>query len=383
MFYSDDLYSLYIHWPFCSSKCYYCDFVALEQHEDFQTAYHAALLKEIKLFSEQNPSYNKNITTIFIGGGTPSLYPIELMEELFTLLRRLFNFDNLTEICMEANPADITEERLDAWDSFGIDRISMGVQVLDDNALLKLNRRQRTRDVEQAARIIPKYFDNYSMDLILGLPNVSEKSWFETVNRVIAFKPQHISLYFLTVHEKTPLYFKVQKNTLTLPDEELIIKHYDETITLLEKNGFQQYEISNFAQPGHESQHNQAYWERKPYKGFGIGACSFDGKRRFTNEKNLEHYVKSLLNDNKQAICFQEELSLQQEKIEQFMLILRQNKGGDLQRMVYLLDEHERAAFCEKINLFEKQGLLINNGGIIQLTRKGMILENEIVMQLI
>ena len=383
MFTSDNLYSLYIHWPFCSSKCYYCDFVALEQHSDFQSAYHAALIKEIELFTKENPSYNKNIQTIFIGGGTPSLYPLDLMEELFNFLRTKFNLENLQEICMEANPADITEERLDAWESFGITRISMGVQVLDDNALLKLNRRQRTRDVEQAARLIPKYFDNYSMDLILGLPNVSEQSWFNTVNRVIAFNPQHISLYFLTVHEKTPLYFKVQQNKLTLPNEEQIISHYEKTIDLLANNGFEQYEISNFARPGFASHHNQAYWNRLPYKGFGIGACSFDGTQRFTNEKNLEKYITSLLTNNKQAICFQETLSLQQERIETLMLMLRQNKGGDLQRMVYLLDEHEKSAFYEKITTLEENGLLVKDGEIIRLTRKGMILENEIVMQLI
>jgi len=379
----DALNSLYIHWPFCSSKCFYCDFVALEQHEDFQSAYHAALLKEIELFAATRAPDAQQPKTIFIGGGTPSLYPLDKMEELFTTLRKHFDFSVMQEVSIETNPADITEERLDAWLSFGITRLSMGVQVLDDSILSKLNRRQRIRDVMNAARLIPKYFDNYSMDLILGLPEVSSETWFTTVNQVIAWNPKHVSVYFLTIHEKTPLYYKIEKKELILPNEEIILDDYEKTVLLLEKNGYEQYEISNFAKTGYASSHNQAYWNRLPYKGFGIGACSFDGKKRSTNHNNIQTYCTNLLVSNESIISFEETLSLQQEKMETFMLMLRQRQGGGLHRMLYLVDERERYTFLQKLSLLEEKGLLTQNQGQIQLTRRGMVLENEIIMQLL
>src|SRR5579872_782314 len=169
---------LYIHWPFCSSKCYYCDFVALEQHESFQDAYHDTLCKEIITFAQNlrknTPESGNTIDTIFFGGGTPSLYPLNQLTKLFNVLHNNFNLKNSSEISLEANPADITEERLETWADLGINRISCGVQILDDDVLLRLNRRQRKKDVFNAMRILPKYFKNVSLDLILGLPDVTQ-----------------------------------------------------------------------------------------------------------------------------------------------------------------------------------------------------------------
>ncbi len=378
-----DLYSLYIHWPFCSSKCYYCDFVALEQHSDFQEGYHKALIREVELFALHNPCYNKQIATIFIGGGTPSLWPTEYMEEFFATLRKYFDLSNLKEFAMEANPADITEERLDAWDSFGINRLSIGVQVLDDDILLKLNRRQRTRDVLNALKIVPKYFDNFSMDLILGLPNVSDETWFKSVKQVINSPAKHVSIYFLMVHEKTPLYYKVQKGELVLADDDHIIDLYEKTVQMLALNRFEQYEISNFAKPGFESIHNQAYWNQQVYKGFGIGACSYDGKKRYTNEKNLSWYLEKMKKDDYDGLSTYETLSSKQQNIEYIMLNLRQKKGLDLHRMIYSNDDKEKSRFRSTLELLKELALIEEKNSVITLTQRGMALENEVLLKLI
>ncbi|MBY0353867.1 radical SAM family heme chaperone HemW [Candidatus Babeliales bacterium] len=377
------LFSLYIHWPFCSTKCNYCDFVAFEQHQDFQEAYHHALLKEIEHFVATNPLYHPDITTIFIGGGTPSLYPLEYMSQLFDTLKKHFNFSGIKELSMEANPADISEERLDAWDSFGINRLSMGVQVLDDNVLLKLNRRQRTADVHNALRMIPKYFNNFSMDFILGLPGVSDSTWDASITCALESQAKHVSVYFLMVHEKTPLYFEVKKGNVKLKDDMQIIAQHEHTIARLTAGGFEQYEISNFARPGYASIHNQAYWERLPYQGFGIGACSFDGTQRFMNEKNLTTYLTNVFNKNFENLSTCEKLTPDQEKLEMLMLGLRQNKGVGLHRVVYCLDKEKKQRIFDTLELLKSQGLIVQNNDQIRLTLKGMALENEIILKLI
>lgn len=375
------LESLYIHWPFCTSKCYYCDFVALEQHADFQDAYHVALMAEIQAYAASLQSISK-IKTIFIGGGTPSLYPNDKLTELFNLLHQVFDLSEIDEITLEANPADITENKADVWSEIGINRISCGVQVLDDKVLEKLNRRQRIIDVHKAANILPKYFSNISMDLIIGLPGVTNEVWNKTVHTIASWPIQHISIYFLTVHEKTPLYYKVSKGELILPNEDALLELYEQTIGYLTTQGFMQYEISNFAKTGHASTHNTKYWERRPYKGFGIGAASFDGTRRTINEKNLTRYL-----DASQNGLFlpseTETLTLQQIALERIMLSLRQTKGMLLEDMVNCVGINEQKILMAKLKELELSNLLrIENNRVI-LTLRGMILENEVVLRLI
>lgn len=383
-YHSQPLYSLYIHWPFCTTKCHYCDFVAFEQHGDFQDRYHQALIKEISVFAENIPSENKKISTIFIGGGTPSLYPLNHYEELFATINKHFDTSNLIEVSMEANPADITEEQLDAWLSFGVTRLSVGVQVLDDEVLFKLNRRQRTLDVFTAAKLIPKYFDNFSFDFIIGLPGVSESAWKFTIEQTLRWPLQHVSIYFLTVHEKTPLYFKVASGKTTLPDDDTIIALYTWTMSALAKAGFEQYEISNFARPGFASAHNKGYWDYKLYKGFGVGASSFDGSRRYTNEKNLTRYLQAIENNGIQHLESCETLSNEQQKMEQWMLGLRQKKGLFLDTMMtYLAKEADKQKFLNAVKALNDERLIDVHNGILSLTTKGMILENEVLLKLL
>ncbi len=371
---------LYIHWPFCSFKCHYCDFVAFEQHADHQAAYHQTLLAEIASFASQ---YNKpTIDTIFIGGGTPSLYPLPWLEELFQTLKNSFNLASCREITLESNPADIDEEKLECWQEVGINRLSVGVQSLDDAVLLKLNRRQRASDVQRVMKIAPKYISNLSVDLILGLPDVTPAMWEYTIEQAIGWPIKHLSMYFLTIHEKTPLYFNVERGAVTLPDENYIVDLYEYTVKKLATAGIMQYEISNFAKNAYDSLHNKAYWLRKPYKGFGVGASSFDGSGRYINTNNLVSYLKSLQNNDCIVPCTSEILTRKQAQLEHLMLSLRQKTGLNLHSMVYLFDDNKLAALKSQLPVLEKAGLINIINDHVYLTIKGMVLENEVVLRL-
>ena len=372
---------IYIHWPFCKNKCHYCDFVSFAKHEGYQQIYHEALLKEIKIFAKHlNRNLKKQIKTIFLGGGSPSLYPLDLLEELIDVLKDNFDFSLLKEFTIEANPADVTEKHLKCWRKIGINRLSIGVQVLDDKVLEKLNRYQKSQDVINLMKIAPKYFDNISIDLILGLPCVTNDIWKKTLQALALWPINHISIYFLTVYEKTKLYFRIKQGEVVLSNEEEQILLYEQTIRFLKKNGFNQYEISNFAKPGFESIHNIGYWDFLPYKGFGLSASSFDGFSRFMNYKNLSKYLNNVVVGK----CFDfEVLTEEQQVMEVLMLGLRQTKGMDLHRMLYLLKDSSKCKFLEKINSLKSQGLIKVFGSRIQLTLKGMFVENEVILNLL
>lgn len=373
---------LYIHWPFCSFKCHYCDFVAFQEHADYQEQYHRVLVNEVAAFARRYPT-KPVIDTIFLGGGTPSLYPLPWITELFATLQQNYDLSTASEITIETNPADIDEEKLETWAGLGINRLSTGVQSLNDQVLLELNRRQRASDVHRVMRIAPKYFNNISIDLILGLPGVTEEAWHQTITQATQWPISHISVYFLTIHEKTPLYFKVARGQVTLPTDDRMVVLYEKTIENLAKAGINQYEISNFARSGRESIHNQAYWNRKPYKGFGIGASSFDGSGRFIATSNLETYLKISENDDWIAPCTTEILTRKQALLELLMLGLRQSKGIDLHDVVYLENMEEHARIQHNLPLLQEAGLLVYTPERIWLTPKGMALENEVIMRLL
>lgn len=375
---------LYIHWPFCKNKCHYCDFISFEKHEDFEKSYHQALLKEIELFAKLLETSNKKIKTIFLGGGSPSLYPLDLLEELIICLKKYFSFDELQEFTIEANPADVTVHHLKLWQKLGINRLSIGVQVLDDQVLKNLNRLQNQEEVFNLMKIAPDYFENISVDLILGLPGVTNQAWENTLEKVISWPIKHLSVYFLTVYEKTPLYFRIKNNEVDLLDEDELVSLYERTVLFLKKHGFEQYEISNFAKPGFRSIHNISYWDRRPYKGFGLSASSFDGQHRFINEKNLSLYLKYFDSKNaEKPYHFAEKLTGAQVRLEVLMLGLRQQKGVDLHHVLYLFKDFDQNSFLERVKLLESEGLMKRMGDRLQLTLKGMFVENEVILNLL
>lgn len=368
---------LYIHWPFCRSKCYYCDFLSFCSKFELQQKYHETLISQLKKYKNSVP-----LKTIFIGGGTPSLYPLGMLSELFIALRKSFDFSHIKEITIEANPTDITKEKLITWRKLGINRLSMGIQVLDDIALRRVGRMQTVKQALNAIKIVPKYFNNISVDLILGLPGVSDNTWNKTLETVTSWPIKHLSSYILTQYKGTKLDYLIKKNEIFLKKDDKIEALYKKMIFFFEKHGFSQYEISNFAKKGFESIHNIAYWDRKPYLGIGLGASSFDGSYRFKNETNLNKFFK--LTDGPLFGANKEKLTEQQVFLEELMLSLRQKKGSHLQRMLYFLETaDEKIQFLENLDNLEKQGLIKLTEGRVCLTQKGLLLENEVVLKLI
>jgi len=377
---SADTRSLYIHWPFCPYRCHYCPFVALASHNSFMERYHNALIKEIEFFGQQH-SNQLSLDTIYFGGGTPSTYPDHLLLDMFDILKKYFKFNEDREITLEVNPGTVRFEQLNIWKNLGINRISIGVQSLNDNVLQKLNRLQKASDVYSLLDNAPAYFDNISVDIILGLPGISTTEWKELLSIIVTWKISHLSMYILEIHDSTPLFFNIKSKKVTLPCDDDVISSYHWSREFLAQHGFVHYEISSFARSKKESRHNTAYWERKPYKGFGLGACSFDGKTRMQNEKNLMSYLENIEKNNYDSL-FTETITPEQEYAEKIMLGLRRLKGVYWNDVSNSLDKKQKTTLETIITALEQEKLIINNNGYLQLTPQGLVVENEIVTRL-
>ena len=380
LFNSGSLKALYLHWPFCPYRCSFCPFVALASHDQFMQVYHRALAREIRVFAKQLDG-KPRLTSIFFGGGTPSTYPNELLLDMAAILKKSFNTDE-SEITIEVNPGTVRPGQLISWERMGINRLSIGIQSLNNTVLKRLNRKHSANEslslIEQAG----KNFKNISVDLILGLPGLSANEWKKTVAHIASLPITHISLYFLTVHETTPLYFSLQNRKMSLPEEEEITDLYHWSADYLETQGLSRYELSNFARQGYESQHNMVYWQRAPYKGFGLGACSFNGTTRTANEKNLSRYLDKI-NSKQSTITFTEELSSEQVAMEKLMLGLRCTHGVKIETVETDLPPHHKQQFRKRITTLKKEHLIAERRGAIALTPAGLVVENEIVTRLL
>lgn len=302
--------SLYIHIPFCKEKCKYCDFLSFKNTE-FITDYKNALIKEINAFD-----CSDTVKSIFIGGGTPSYINESIIAEIMESINK-FNINKNAEITIEANPGTITEEKLKTYISCEINRISMGVQAVQNNILKTLGRIHTFEEFTENYYLVQKYFDNINTDIMFSLPDQNFDNWAETLSKITELKPQHISAYSLIVEEGTPFY----NMKLNLPDEKTDRKMYHYTIDFLKSKGYEQYEISNFAQKNKQSVHNSVYWERGNYKGFGLGSASLIDNVRYKNTENIQEYIKG------ETITETEILS-SQDIIEEFIFLgLRMNKG--------------------------------------------------------
>lgn len=342
--------------------------------------YHKALCKEIEQFGQQYQA-SRVLDTIFMGGGTPSTYPPSLLLDMFDTLRRIFVVQDTTEISIEVNPGTVTKEKLQVWKQAGINRLSIGVQSLNDAVLKNLNRHQTAESVFQLLDEAAVLFDNISVDLILGLPAITSDEWKALVKKVVSWPIKHVSVYFLTVHEDTPLYFKVNTQRISLPSDEIMVALYYWTIDMFTQHGFEQYELSNFAKKGYESRHNSVYWDRKPYKAFGLGACSFDGNERFQNEKNLMRYIEKIEKGDDTTI-FAETLTPAQKNLEKLMLGLRRRAGVAIQAIVEDLSEIQQKSFKKTVQILQQKNLLQEQEGQLRLTPTGLVVENEVIAQL-
>ncbi|MFT6765723.1 MAG: oxygen-independent coproporphyrinogen-3 oxidase [Alteromonas naphthalenivorans] len=372
--------SLYIHWPFCPYKCSFCPFVAFSGWDRFMGEYHKALTRELKEFKKEITP-QQPLDTIYIGGGTPSTWPDELLLDTFATLESMFDFNSISEITIEANPGTVCQEQLDIWKKAGITRLSIGVQSLDDAVLEKLNRNQKADDVRRLMKWADGKFNSLSIDLIVGLPGISEEQWKEQVLEIMTWPIQHISMYFLSIHEGTGLYFKLQRKNEILPPDDQTVDLYYWTIDMFAKHGFEQYEVSSFAKKGYESKHNQAYWDRKLYKGVGVGAWSFDGDCRFQNEKQLMRYIDAL-GQGDSALSYKEKVTQDEARFEIIMLGLRKMSGVPIAQAIDGLCDKRREKFFEQVSMLKEKKFIEQKGDRLFLTKTALSVENEIAVKL-
>lgn len=351
---------LYIHIPFCKKKCSYCDFVSYGGREDILPSYLDALKKEAEEYK------NEKIGTVFIGGGTPSLLSPGQMSDLVEFIKNNFQLDKNAEISVECNPQSVTDEKMREYRSAGINRISMGAQSLSDSVLKELGRAHTLKELENAVESIKKAgFENFNLDLISALPGQSVDMWEETLNKAVLYNPSHISCYSLTVEPSTPLGAAVSEKRVTLPDEECERKMYYKTREILKENGFEQYEISNYAKGGCECRHNINYWECGEYIGLGCGAHSYFNGARYSNTSSLERYISA-----HDIQCEFQTLTKEDMIEERIMLGLRMNRGIDIRRFEKDFEIDFAKRFSEKIKKCAEY--ISFDGEFLRLNEKGM-----------
>ena len=317
---------LYVHIPFCKTKCPYCDFYSIVD----QTAmdrFLAALKQEAVLYKKVFQQFD----SLYFGGGTPSLIDEKGFTEIFTALRTQFTFSPDTEITVEMNPDDVTAEKLESYRKLGINRISLGIQSLNDKELAFLKRRHTAEGAKKALTLIKEHgFDNVGIDLMNGLPGQTEKHWMKTLEAVLSFGPAHISCYQLTIGSKTVFGKMLQEGKFKMPSEEKQRKIFLSTSRFLQEQGFIHYEVSNFARgEGYRSRHNLKYWRHISYLGLGPAAHSFQNNRRWWNVRSVEQYCAAL-NKNTKPIEGDERLSPEQLELERLFLGFRNLEGVNI-----------------------------------------------------
>ena len=371
---------IYIHIPFCVQKCKYCDFLSSPADKSVQDTYMQALCTELSYRSDEYK--DKCIETIFIGGGTPSIVEAEWIVKIMDILFTKYHITSDAEITMEMNPATVTMDRLAIYRKAGINRLSIGLQSANDEELKKIGRVHNFQDFltcyEQARRV---GFENINVDIMSALPDQNMKSYKKTLEQVVSLKPapEHISAYSLILEEGTPLKAEYDNGKLILPDEDEERRMYEFTESFLLNHGYERYEISNYAKSGKSCRHNKGYWERVDYLGFGIGAASKIGNKRFHNTEDRKEYINSPINSYRDI----QELTVEEEMEETMFLGLRMVEGVSMelfQKNFGISMEKVYGPVMEKhINHKLLQIKEVDNQHYLCLTKKGMDVCNYVM----
>ncbi len=371
---------VYVHIPFCASRCSYCDFFSTLQLADAGTSYVEAVVAEARL--RRGELCGAQVKTLYLGGGTPSQLPLSLLSRLVDGLRDALDLSAVEEFTVEANPDDVTPEWCAAVAALGVNRVSMGVQSFEDPILRLIGRRHTARQAMDAVANLRKAgISNISIDLIFGLPGQTVASWTASVEQAIALKPQHISAYGLTYEEGTRLWHQRERGEVVEVPEEQCLEMYRVLVDELQAAGYEHYEISNFALPDYHSRHNSSYWDDTPYLGLGAAAHSYDGKVRRWNPHDLRLYIDKVLAG--ELACELEELSRSERYDERVMLGLRTARGIDTERLrVDFGDEAWRYFIREAARHVEAGNLRVTEDGRYVLTRDGIMLSDSIIRDL-
>lgn len=366
---------LYIHIPFCIRKCNYCDFLSFPETESGIAQYCHALKEEIKRTGDQAEGIG--VRSVFIGGGTPSILEAEQITEIMTCIRNNFSIEKNAEITIESNPGTLNAEKLNCYYELGINRLSIGLQSTDDDCLRRLGRihtfQEFEKNYEQARK---SGFQNINIDLMSGLPGQSLRGYEDTLNRVTELKPEHISSYSLIIEEGTPFY-KSDSVLQQLPDEDTERKMYERTKEILAQQGYERYEISNYARQGRECIHNLGYWEQVPYLGMGLGASSFYNGARFSNERNFRKYLSTpyLPFEHREDYV---QVSREEQMEDTMIFGLRKMKGISVSEFEREFGTPIWEMYGSVIERYSNLGLLIQEGDVLRLTDAGIDVSNRI-----
>ena len=370
---------LYVHIPFCKSRCIYCGFYSTVGL-DLRQQYVEALCKEMEMENEKRKEKNEKLKTIYLGGGTPSQLTTEQLRQLFYNIYKVYGHD-AEEITIEMNPDDVTETYAEALPELGINRVSMGAQTFDNARLKFLHRRHRAEQVEQAVKRLRKAgIQNISIDLMYGFPDETLEDWKQDIKKALTLNVEHISAYCLMIEEGTVLYERVKSEKVKVKndkDEELERQMYELLIDQLTQAGYEHYEISNFARQGYRSRHNSSYWHDVPYIGLGAAAHSYDGACRSWNVADIRQYIAAIERGERPAEY--ETLDEDTRYNDRVTVALRTSDGLDL---TTLSEKHRR--YCLKeAQRYLSDGLLRLDDNRLVLTRKGLFVSDMIMSGLI
>jgi oxygen-independent coproporphyrinogen-3 oxidase len=388
---------IYIHIPFCRSRCSYCDFATGAYEGQLAERYVSALTKEISTFklphaeraheattgdlppAELHAAIQDSVDTIYFGGGTPSLLTPAQVERILRAVRERFRVAPGAEVTLEMNPGTVTPETVAGFRASGINRASFGLQTFDDEQLRRLGRTHTAADARRTLSILREAgFDNVSFDLIAGLPGQTLREWAENMEAALALRPPHLSLYLLEVHSGTPLAAQLREGRWPQPDPDLAAEMYRLLVERTRAAGYEHYEISNFCLPGHEARHNLKYWTNAPYYGFGSSAHSYDGARlRRSNERDAARYCE-LLETKGSAVVETNELSARDAAAEALFLGLRLMRGVDLEAHHAQFGTDVRREYAADLSRFREADLIEINGDLLRLTPSGVLLSNEV-----
>ena len=371
-------FGVYIHIPFCKKKCNYCDFISFCNKDNLIEDYIECLKKEIENFD----FLNKNVTTIYLGGGTPSYIKCKYIVDILNLLKEKLKSNKLPfndlEIAIEVNPGTVTKEKLEMYRKVGINRLSIGLQETNNNLLKQIGRIHTFEDFLDTYNLAKEVgFNNVNVDLMIALPNQKISDIKESLEKIVNLNPNHISVYSLIVEEGTLIEKQVNQGKLKLPSEEEERNLYWYVKNFLEISGYNHYEISNFAKKGQESKHNLNCWNQEEYIGFGLASHSYVNKTRFCNISNLEKYIENVKNnDFDKNRIIEEKQTIEDEKKEFMMLGFRKIEGVSISKFKEKFSENPLFLYRKELDKLVNEGLIIVDLDNIKLTNKGLDLAN-------
>ncbi len=367
--------STYVHIPFCEKICHYCDFTKFFYEEQMADDYLDALEREIAYYIHTN---HQPMRTIYVGGGTPTALNERQLERLLKMLQHFFNVEDCLEYTFEANPGDLNEAKIKLLKTYGVNRISMGVQVFDNALLEELGRLHRISDVDDNIEALKKHgLTNISIDLMYGLPNQTLAGFEQSLDRALSYDLPHYSSYSLQIEPKTVFYQRYMKGKLHKAPEELEASMFEMLLRKMTENGKIQYEVSNFGEPGFESQHNLTYWDNQYYYGFGAGASGYLPHERYINNRPFPAYVKAAT-ERGEAVLNRDKITVKEEIEEQMFLGLRKRSGVSRAVFFNRFGFHYDALFKQAIAELVEKTWLEDDGDTIRMTDHGQLFGNSV-----